>query len=197
MYDTHHDLLHAGDIHHYALTEFEKPENARWLALLIDTEGSLGWTRTTWRGNRVNHEWRYVYHYAEPYISIGMSERESKETVDEAGRLMRTKAYTIRRRVDTDIRLERVVRVDGTRALKVMQSCSPYFVKQKRMAELCLTLFKYHPYSRRTKFERVITELVGEYLMAVEVNATLFEMTDEEFKRLLEKAEELTERHLK
>jgi len=179
------------------MQELITPEDARWLALLIDTEGSLGWILFTWRGNRINKEYRYVYHYSEPYISIGMSERESKATIDEASRIMTTKAYTIKRPINMETRLERTVRVDGTKALTIMKQCLPHFVKFKRLAQLCLTLFKYRINPSRENFVKVIAELFGKYLTAEEANGILLDMTSAQFENFIKKAENLTNRYLR
>ncbi|KPV65395.1 MAG: hypothetical protein AOA65_0186 [Candidatus Bathyarchaeota archaeon BA1] len=53
----------ARDQEEIVIPELEKPENARWLALLIDTEGALGWVMETERRDRINEECEYVYTY--------------------------------------------------------------------------------------------------------------------------------------
>jgi len=67
----------------YQLSELAKPENARWFALLIDAEGATGWVHLIKKENRIDEEYRYVYRYYIPYITVSMSKRESRKTIEE------------------------------------------------------------------------------------------------------------------
>jgi len=51
------------------IPELGTPENSRWLALLIDTEGILGWIKLIKRMNRAD-EYRYEYVYRIPYPKL-------------------------------------------------------------------------------------------------------------------------------
>lgn len=176
---------------HIVIPQLEKPENARWLALLIDTEGTLGWAKLTRRMNKLNKVYRYTYLYMIPYITVDMSEIESKATVDEAARLMSVSSHTMERVVKGDVIRMRRARVHGKRALAVMQYCLQYFVKQKRMAALCLTLFRYRTEPERENFRKVVEQLFGKYLSAKETNRILLTMPQEEYEEVIKKAEKL------
>jgi len=181
-----------------AVSGLEEPQNARWLALLIDTEGSMGWGRFIARRDRTDKEYRYAYRYHEPYIAIGMSEGESRATVDEGARLMLTTAFTQERKYKEPPHIEivRFTRVDGTAALGVMEYCLPYFVKYRRMATMCLTLFKHRANPRSEAFQKVITQLLGKYLTAKEANPVLLKMTNDFFEALIKMAEKLAQQYL-
>jgi hypothetical protein len=178
------------------IPQLEKSENARWLALLIDTEGTLGWAKLTRRMNKLNKIYRYTYHYMLPYITIDMSEIESKATVDEATWLMSVSPYTMERKVKGKLIRMRRARVHGKRALAVMQYCLQYFVKQKRMATLCLTLLRYRTEPERKNFKKAIEQLFGKYLLAKEANRILLTMPQEEYEELIKKAEKLAPEYL-
>ncbi|KPV64753.1 MAG: hypothetical protein AOA65_0820 [Candidatus Bathyarchaeota archaeon BA1] len=83
---------HALALPHQGITipELEIQKNAEWLALLFDTEGTVGWTRYIARVNRINERYRYEYAYRIPYLSVSMDELASKETVDKGARLLGT-----------------------------------------------------------------------------------------------------------
>ncbi len=188
MYDLRHDLLHTRDVHHYALTEFEKPENARWLALLMDTEGSIGWVLSPVKRDRINGKWKYVYPYHFPYVSVGMSERESKATIDEAANILGIKASTVKgiRRLFTR----------GGRALTAIGYMKPHLVKFKRMANLLQAIFENRPTAPSTQFKTIITTLFGKYIASEEANYQMSLMTEHEFTQLLQKAEKLADQYL-
>lgn len=178
------------------IPELEKPENARWLALLIDTEGSLGWVSFISRTAKIDEVYRYVYHYQKLYISIGMDEKESRATIREASKIMLTESYLTSKKVDTAVKLARRVTVDAGKALAVMRYCLPYFDKHRRLAPLCLTLFKHHAYLRKETSDRVITELFGVYLKLTEVNSKLLDMTEKQFNNFIKKADALANKYL-
>ena len=172
------------------IPELEKPQNARWLALLIDTEGALGWVKETERKDRINEQYRYTYVYRTIYVSVGMAEIESKKTVDKGAELIGAKPYT-------DIMGRRLLFAHRGRAYSAIRYMKPHLDKFNRLANLCLTLFKYHTTIPIEKFNRVIETLFQWYLPSKDVKDKLLRMTEEESKELLKRAEELTDRFLK
>ena len=176
------------------IPELEKPENAKWLALLTDTEGnSLGWTRHVLRRDRVDERYRYKYTYKIPYIKVSMDEIESKHTIDEGARLVGIPART---RIKRGVQI-RELRVRRGRAISVMQYIKPHLVKFRRLANLCPILFKYHTYIPEEKFNKIIENLFGTYVTSKSANRILLRMTETEFNALIENAEKLTDRYLK
>jgi len=174
------------------LPELEKPENARWLALLLDTEGTMGWMRRVIRRDRIDG-WRFEWVYRTLHLSVHMKELESKATIDEAARLMDAKAYTYTVRLTP----MRHVEVEGGKALAVMRYIEPYVDKFRRLVPLCLTLFSYHPYIPIATFDMVIRELFGRYVSSAEANRILLRMTEKEWEEFLRKARDLTDRYLR
>lgn len=172
----------------YQLLELEKPENARWLALLMDTEGSIGWVLSPVRRGRVNRKWKYTYPYYFPCMSVGMSERESKATIDEAAKILGIKASTVKgvRRLFTR----------GGRALTAIGYMKPHLVKFKRMANLLQAIFKNRPTAPHTQFKTIIKTLFGKYIASEEANYQMSLMTEQEFMQLLQKAEKLADQYL-
>lgn len=176
------------------IPELEKRENAKWLALLIDTEGSIGWRSRAIRRDRIDEGYRYEYIYRIPYVSANMDELESKETIDEGARLVEARPYTgIDRRTGKKMRRFYVA---AGRALSAIGYMKPHMVKFRRLANLCLTLFKHHTYIPMERFDRVIEMLLGRYMTAKEVNSTLLRMTETEFQGFLRHAEELADQFL-
>ena len=175
------------------IPELEKPENARWLALLIDAEGSLGWRRYARGKNRIDKRWRYWYTYRAPYVSLGMLEAESKRTVDEGARLV---GWTPRTATVEGARIRRFDLLHG-RALSVMRYMKPYQDKFARLTDLCLTLFKHHTLIPIESFDKVIETLFGTYVTPKETNTILLQMSQPSFQQLLKQAEQLTDTYLK
>ena len=175
------------------LFELEKRENARWLALLIDTEGSEGWRRYARGRNRIDKRWRYWYEYRVPYISVEMLELESKGTIDEACRLIGVHPST--KMVDTTP--VRAMDVLYGRALLTMRYMKPHQVKFRRLTDLTLTLFKHHTLIPMRRFDKVIETLFDTYLTPSEVNPILLKMSQTRFQKLLKQAEELSDTYLK
>ena len=177
------------------IPELEKPENARWLALLIDTEGnSLGWSKRTIETDRING-YRYTYVYRTPYISVRMDEKESKETVDQGAKIIGIKPFTA-----IDKRTGKPVRgfvTMGGRARQAMHHTKPYHAKFKRMATLCQTLFKHRVLIPIEKYDMAIAKLFGRYLRSEEANPILLEMTENEFEAFMSRAEHLTNLYLR
>ena len=169
------------------IPELAKPENARWLALLIDTEGAMGW--------RVRPERHYgrTYVYRLPYISIGMKEIESKKTVDTAAQLIGVSPWT---HIKNQTRIRRFI-VDYGRALATLHYIKPYLDKFKRMATLLQILFKHHTHIPRRIFDHAITTLFGKYLTSHQANDILLQMTEEQFNNLVKIAENITEKYLR
>ena len=175
------------------IPELEKPQNVRWLALLIDTEGSLGWRRYARGKNRVDERWRYWYTYRAPYVGVGMLEVESKRIIEEGARLVGWKPRT--QMVDS-ARISRFDLLHG-RALSTMRYMAPYLVKFNRLAKLCVTLFKHHTLIPTESFDKVVETLFGKYVTPKEANTTLLEMSQNRFQQLLKQAEQLTDTYLK
>ena len=175
------------------IPELEKPENARWLALLIDTEGALGWRRYARGKNRIDERWKYWYRYRAPYVSLGMLEAQSKATVDEGARLVGWKPRT------TTVLTARIRRFDllHGRALSVMRYMNPYQVKFARLTKLCLILFKHHTIIPRERFDKVIETLFDTYVTPKETNTILLQMSQPRFQQLLKQAEQLADTYLK
>jgi hypothetical protein len=173
---------------HFGLGELVKPENARWLALLIDTEGAMGWTRELERRDRINRQYRYVFLRIVPYISVGMSIFESKATVDEGAELIGTIPVTKAG--------ARRFAVRGGRALTAIKIMQPHFDKYRRMANLLLALYKNRPSAPPKAFREIITELFGTYLTPRQANRTLLHITEEECNQLLEKSRKLADQYL-
>ena len=174
------------------IPELEKPENARWLALLIDTEGAMGWTKRVLKRNRINKKYRHTYTYRTPYIETGMKEIESKKIVDRGAYLVGMIAYTYTKN-KTKIRY---FMVDRGRALVTISYMKPYLVKFKRMAILLQTLFRYHTFIPIEKFDHVITMLFGKYLRPKQANKIMLQMPEEQFNTLIQKAQKLTLEYL-
>jgi len=176
------------------IPELERPENARWLALLIDTEGALGYYSYTVRTDRING-YRYEYHYYVPYVGLNMREIEMGRTVDEGARLIGVVSV---RFFDPKVKdWYRGFTATGGRALSAMTYMKPYLDKFRRMVELCQVLFKYRIYVPRERFEDAIKELFGKFLKAKEANEVLIRMTEEEFSSLIEKAKGVAEKKLR
>jgi hypothetical protein len=177
------------------IPELEKPENARWLALLTDAEGSMGWSRLRMRTNRLNEEYRHEYLYRIIFISITMDAIESEATIEEAARLI-----GIRYRTYIDIptgALEAMVLVRGWRAVSTLHYCNPYYVKFRRMAPLLKTLYTHRVYQPLEQFDWVITQLFGEYLRPAQANRILLRMKPREYLELLKKAKSLADTYLR
>jgi hypothetical protein len=189
----HREIQHLVELRHEdTVSDLKIRENAKWLALLIDTEGAIGWTIRTIRSDRVNEEYRYAYRYASPYFSIGMSEKESKQTMETAGKLVgRTPTPSI-----YDGRSYLYTAAEAGRALAVIDAVEPYFDKFGRMAQLLKTLFKHHTYIPEDRFKKVVTTLFGKLLMPKEARDIIIEMTEREFEVLIQKAEAQTTLHL-
>ncbi len=168
--------------------ELEKPENARWLALLLDTEGSLGWTRRIQRRNRIDG-YRYLYRYANPYLSVEMNELQSRETVEEGARLV---GVIPRTRIHGATR-ERTRYFTATtgRAIETMRHVKPHLVKFRRLTELCLALFRHHTYIRLDQFDRIIKTLFDIDATPKEANEILLTLSASEYERLLNRADKL------
>jgi len=163
------------------LPELKRPENAMWLALLIDTEGSMGWSEREVESGK--------YHYIVPFLGVEMLEDESKKTVNKA-------AYFIEKEARTQFPRSkgasyRVLKTWGGNAVAVLPHIRPYLDKFKRMAPLLETLFKHRTYMPRERFDKVITALFGEYIPSKRANDIILKMTEEEFKILIQKAEKL------
>ena len=175
------------------IPELEIRENARWLALLIDTEGALGWRRYARGRNRIDERWKYWYAYRIPYISLAMLETESKRTVEQGARLIGVKPRT------TTVNTAPIRRFDvfEGRALSVMRYMKPYQDKFARLTNLCLTMFKHHTLIPQQKFDKVIQTLFVTYLTPKETNHTLLTMTKTQYRQLLKKAKKLTDTYLK
>ena len=177
------------------LPELQNRENARWLALLIDTEGALGWVIYTTRRDRIDETWRRTYRYRIPYVGVSMKEEESKQIVDKGARLMEEKAYTYEKKEDK-IRI-RYASTMGGKAVTTIRQMKPHLIKFRRLANLCLTLFKHRPYIPAEKFDKVITMLFGKYVTPREARQILLAMTQKQLQDLLKRAEELTDRYLR
>jgi len=162
-----------------ALPELEKRENARWLALFIDTEGAMGWANLTQRKDRVNLEYKYVHIYTVPYVTVSMMELESKKTIDAAARLLRLKVYTKLGYIPL-----RLVTAVHTRALTAITLTKPYLDKFSRMADLLTTLFKLRSSIPIETFNKTITTLFGKPLKSKEANDTMLKMTEPQFQNL-------------
>jgi hypothetical protein len=176
------------------IPELETPENSRWLALLIDTEGILGWIKLIKRMNRAD-EYRYEYVYRIPYLGSAMNELESKQIIDNGAKLVGVHAYT---RVDLKTgKPIRYFKADFGRGLSTIEYMDPYLIKFKRLANLCLILFKYHTLIPIEKFDMVIETLFGKYITPKQANLMLLKMTEAEHRELIRKARELTSLHLK
>ncbi|KPV65396.1 MAG: hypothetical protein AOA65_0187 [Candidatus Bathyarchaeota archaeon BA1] len=119
-----------------------------------------------------------------------MDKIESKKTVDRGAMLIGAKPYT-------DIRGRNLFFTHQGRAYSAIRYMNPYLDKFNRLANLCLTIFKYHTTIPIEKFDRVLKILFGSYLSSKDANSTLLRMTEEEFSALLRCAEELTDRLLK
>jgi hypothetical protein len=179
----------------YQLSELAKPENARWFALLIDAEGATGWVHLIKKENRIDEEYRYVYRYYIPYITVSMSKRESRKTIEEGARLA---GVAPRSWVDKKTR-EQVIgfHVDVGRCLLVLKLLKPNFVKFHRMANLIPTLFKYRVLTPEERFKHLITILFGKWITSKEANEILLDLTEPEFEQLLKTAEKLAHQHLR
>jgi len=170
------------------IPELEIRENAKWLALLIDTEGAIGWTLSLARYDRINEEYRYVYRYATPYVAVTMKELESRRTVEEAARLI-GKETRIR---TSAVGRERAFSQTAGRALTAITLMKPYFDKFSRMATLITTLFKHRTYIPAEKFAESIIALFGKAVTPKEANEIMLNMTDKEFNELIGKATKLS-----
>ena len=173
------------------IPELEKPENARWLALLIDTEGAIGWKRK--RERHIIRGRTYIYVYVVPYISVSMKEIESKRTVDTAAYLIGVSPATYETKAGEKIR---TFTVDYGRAMATIHYMKPYLDKFKRMTILIQTLFKYHTFIPYERFKHAITMLFGKYLIAKQANQILLQMIEEEFKAFIRKVERITLEYL-
>lgn len=173
----------------------EKHENARWLALLIDAEGTLGWTRYPVRIDRIDERYRYEYVYRTPHIGVGMDEIESRGTVERGAELIGVDTYTDKHPVTG--KEARRFTVRHGRALSAMRYMEPYLVKFRRLANLCLTLFKHHTLIPIKKFDKVIEMLFGRYVHSKKANRRLLRMSEAEFRGFMKRAEELTDIYLK
>jgi len=163
------------------IPELEKPENAKWLALLIDCEGSQSWVRWGVRDVRT------------PQISLDMSKLESEATVDEGGRLISVKTYSgVKKGMPI-----KYFAVKYGRAYLAMRYMKPYQVKFRRLSELMTTLFKYRSSVPTRVFDKVIAQLFGRYVDADEANDILLRMRKDEFADFMRKARELTDRYLR
>jgi hypothetical protein len=160
--------------------------NAVWLALLIDTEGSMGWRRRVERHGHINKEYRWTYIYAVPYISLAMKEIESKSTVDKASHLVGVKPLTQVRRDGTKIRH---FIVEYGRALAVNHQIKHHLDKFNRMATLLQTLFEHHTHIPKRKFDQITAKLFGKPLTSKQANQLLLGMAREEFDTFIKRAE--------
>jgi len=184
--------VHEGDIYHrVTIPELQNRENARWLALLLDTEGAIGWftAKETVRKDRLDEEYRYEYRYtyAHPYISIGMTELESKRTIDLAAMLM---GVTPMSREKYPYEPVREAHVEKGRALAVVSLIKPYLDKFSRMAQLVTVLFKHRTHIPADRFMRVLTNLFGKPVSSREANDIILRMTETEFTALTLRANE-------
>ena len=100
----------------------------------------------------------------------GMKEMESKETIDKGARLAGATPRTVGelRRFD----------LVYSRALTVIKYTKPYMDKFRRLANLCLTLFKYHTFIPTDKFEKVVEMPFGKYVTSEQANQILLRVTD-------------------
>ena len=193
--ESSHTQEASAPLQQITMPELERRENARWLALLIDTEGAIGWARFRKGKDRIDERWRHTYTYRIPYAGVSMKEEEAKPIVDEGARLMGERAYTYERKEDK--RRIRYTSALGGKARTTIRHIKPHLYKFKRLANLCLTLFKHHTYIPAEKFDHVITQLFGRYLTPREANQTLLAMTENQHQHLLKKAEKLTDLYLK
>jgi len=168
-------------------------DDANWLALLIDAEGAIGWTTHIERKDKVDEEYRHIYRYTCPYISVDMNKIESTRTMEEAGRLMGVKPVTWAKPPWQDVI---GVHVEKGRALAIISNLKPYFDKYERLAELMTRLFKHRTHIRKADFERVLVNLFGEIMRPKDVNENILRLDEEEFRRLIEEAEEQADLHL-
>lgn len=171
----------------------DKPENCKWLALLIDTEGALGWTLHTERLDKIDG-YKYTYPYRRAYITVGMNEKESRETIREGARLMGVTTYTyLDRRTG-----QRILKTgaEGRRATETMKHIKPYLVKFHRLANLTITLFKYRTNIPRSRFDLVIETLFGTFLTSKDANPIMLDMAQEQYTALINKAKEEADIHL-
>ncbi|MEM3551569.1 MAG: hypothetical protein QXK47_03975 [Candidatus Bathyarchaeia archaeon] len=179
-------------IESFGLTELAKPENAKWLALLIDTEGkTLGWAAT--RQKLLRHGRTYIYRYYTPYIGIEMSALESAKTVQDAAKLM---GWRIKRETRRGVEYIHV-RVLGSRVLVIAKICEPYFDKFRRMPKLLQALFKNIAFIPRNTFIKMVTELFGRYLRSYQANEAILKMTESEYQQLILKAESIADKYTK
>jgi len=186
--------IHKGDMHPLAIVpELQNRENARWLALLIDAEGAIGWTTYTEKKDRLDEEYRYRYEYTSPYISIDMNELESKKTIDLAGELMGKTPIT--RKMDP-YGTVREIHVEKGRALAVIELTKPYFDKFGRMAELLTVFFKHRTHIPADRFGQALTDLLGKPLMPKEVNDIMLRMAETQFLTFVENAKKKADYYL-
>jgi len=174
------------------IAELEKPENAKPLAVLLDAEGSVGWSKYTRRDKYKNKEYTYIREI--PYISIEMNELESKRTIDKVACLIGATSRTTPPRDGCEPK--RHTQVTHKRALAVLHYTEQYLDKFKRMALLLQTLFKYRTEPNLERFRGVITTLFGKYVTSNEANDIMLKMTEKEFNTLIQRAEKLTEEFL-
>ncbi len=130
---------------------------------------------------------RYAYPYAMPYLYVGMKEFEAAKIIEEVARLTRARVVIV---ISEGVRTS-AVRLSGSRALMVIGYLKPYLVKWHRLANLCLTLFRYRKVVPLDRFDSIIIALFGEPLRLKGINDVLLGMTEEQYKRILERAQEL------
>jgi len=174
------------------LPELERSKKASWLALLIDTEGSIGWTKKI--DVDEGKSYRRVYPYRVPYISVGMMEEESKQTIDKAAHLINVTPRTVFHEKVGKPSRNFLVLTGG--AITILRYIEPYLDKFKRMATLLETLFKHRTHIPIERFDRIIATLFGESISSKQANEIMLKMTEEEFNALIQKAEELTKEYL-
>jgi len=168
-------------------------ENAMWLALLIDTEGAMGWYTYLEKVNRINEEWKYQYNYVSPYINLGMRKLESERTVDKAGRLMGKAPIS---RVKEPFGEVVEVAVEKGRAVAVAIYIKPYLDKFGRMAELLTVLFKHRTHAPADKFNQALTYLFANPVSPKQANEILLSVDETTFRRVMEEAEKQADLHL-
>ncbi|KPV62295.1 MAG: hypothetical protein AOA65_1919 [Candidatus Bathyarchaeota archaeon BA1] len=120
--------------------------------------------RRTKRRDRMNERYLYEYIYRVPYVTVNMDELESREIINESARLVGARAVTGTHPV-TGKKMRGFTTLVG-RALSTIRHMKPHMVKFRRLANLCLTLFKHHTFISMERFDRVIEMLFGRYVTA-------------------------------